>query len=93
METWVQSIGAAPIATLIVVLCGVIVWLARLIVRQQDERLADQKAAFADLKEVTVAANTALSSASQAMTANGAILASAREAMQVATAVMERAGR
>lgn len=93
LETWVQSIGVYPIATLIVALCGVIIVQARHIVRQQDLRIEDQKAAFKEVKDLAVATNTALSSASQAMTANGAGMSSAREAMQVATAVMERACR
>lgn len=93
METWVQSIGTAPIATLLFVLCAVILLMARHIIKQQDQRIADQKAAFLEVKELAVATNTALSSASQAMAANGATLTAAREAMQTATALMERSGR
>lgn len=93
LESWVQSIGTAPIATLVFVLCATIGLMARHIVKQQADRIADQKAAFTEVKELAVATNAALSSASQAMSGAGAAMNSAREAMQVATAVMERAGR
>ncbi len=93
METWVQSIGVAPIATAFFVLCGVIVLMARHIVRQQDARIEDQKTCLKEVRELTVATNAALSSASQGMTAAAAGMNGAREAMQVATAVMERSGR
>ena len=93
METWVTSIGAAPIATLIVALCGVIIVQARYIVRQQDQRIEDQKANAKELRDLTVASNAGLSSAAQGMTSAAAGMNSAREAMQTATAVMERIGR
>ena len=93
MEPWIETIGMAPIATLIVALCGVIVVQARHIVRQQDAMMEVQRDCLKDVKELTVATNSALSSASQAMTAAGAGMNTAREAMQVATAVMERSGR
>lgn len=93
MESWVQSIGLYPIATLLVAMGGVIIFQARYIVKQQDARISDQKEAFKEVREIAVATNAALSSASQAMAANGASLTSAREAMQAATAVMERSGK
>lgn len=93
LESWVQSIGTAPIATLLAVMGAAILLMARHIVQQQKERIADQKASHQEVKELAVATNAALSSASQAMAAAGAGMNSAREAMQVATAVMERAGR
>lgn len=93
METWVQSIGAYPIATLIVALCGVIVIQARHIVKQQDLRIEDQKANAKELRDLTVATSAGLSSAAQGMAAAAAGMNSARETMQTATAVMERVGR
>lgn len=93
MEGWVQSIGVAPIASLIVVLCTAIVLLARHIVKQQDQRIEDQKAHAKELRDLTVATNAGLSSAAQGMSAAAAGMNSAREAMQTTTAVMERLGR
>ena len=93
METWVQSVGVAPIASLIVALCGVIALMARHIVKQQDQRIEDQKTNAKELRDLTVATNAGLSSAAQGMTAAAAGMNSAREAMQTATAVMERMGR
>lgn len=90
METWVQSIGVAPIASLIVGLCAVIVVMARHIVKQADQRIEDQKANAKDLRDLTVATNAGLSSAAQGMTAASAGMSTAREAMQIATAVMQR---
>ena len=93
METWVQSVGVDPIASLIVALCGVIALMARHIVKQQDQRIEDQKTNAKELRDLTVATNAGLSSAAQGMTAAAAGMNSAREAMQTATAVMERMGR
>lgn len=93
MESWVQSIGAAPIATAFVVLCGVILLMARHIIKMQDGRIEDQRACLKEVRDLTVATNSALSAASQAMAAAGAGMNSAREAMQVATAVMQRTGQ
>lgn len=93
MESWVQTIGVAPVATAFVGLCIVILFMARHILKQQDARIEDQKACLKEVKDLTVATNAALSAASQAMTAAGAGMNSAREAMQTATAVMERSVR
>lgn len=93
MESWVQSIGVAPVASAFVGLCIVILFMARHIIKQQDARIEDQRACLKEIKDLTVATNSALSAASQAMTAAGAGMNSAREAMQTATAVMERTGR
>ena len=93
MESWITHIGTAPIATAFVGLCAAIVLMARHIVRQQDQRIEDQKATAKELRDLTVATSAALSSTAQAMTAAGAGMNSAREAMQVATAIMERTSR
>lgn len=93
METWVQSIGTAPIATAFTVAGLVIGLMARHIVKQQDAIVTLQRECLREVKDLTVATNAALSSASQAMTAAGAGMNSAREAMQVATAVMQRTER
>lgn len=74
-------------------LCGVIGLMARHIIKMQDSRIEEQRICLKDVRELTLATNAALSSASQAMAAAGAGMNSAREAMQVATAVMERTGR
>ena len=93
METWVQSFGAAPIATIFFVLCSTVALMARHIVKQQDARIEDHRNYLRESREMAEATNAALSSASQAMTAAGAGMASAREAMQIATAVMQRSER
>lgn len=90
METWVATIGTAPIAAAFFVAGAVIVALARHIVKLQDAIVTMQRDCLREVKDLTVATNAALSSASQAMAASGAGMSSAREAMQVATAVMQR---
>ena len=93
METWVQSIGAAPIATAFFALCCVIAVMARHIVKQQETILTVQRECSKEVKDLTVATNAALSSNSQALTAAAAGMSAARETMQMATAVMERTAR
>lgn len=93
MEAWINSIGVAPIATAFFALCAVVVLLARHIVKLQDAIVTTQRDCLSDVKDLTVATNAALSSASQAMAASAAGMSSAREAMQVATAVMQRSGQ
>lgn len=93
METWVQSIGAAPIATAFFILCATVAFLARHIIAQQEARIEDHRNYLRESREMAAATNSALSSASQAMAAAGAGMASAREAMQIATAVMQRSER
>lgn len=93
METWVTTIGTAPIAVLVFVLGSVIVLMARHIVKLQDTIVTMQGECLRDVKDLTVATNAALSSASQAMSAAAAGMSTAREAMQVATAVMQRSGQ
>lgn len=100
MESWVSHIGTAPIATLIFVMGGIIVFLWRhqaaqqqTIIDLQREHATAQRESFREVKDLTVATNAALSSTSQGLTAAAASMNSARETMQVTTAVMERIGR
>lgn len=104
MESWVSSIGTAPIATLIFVMGAVIVFLWRhnvserktdqeTIQRLQREHQAELREMYRETRDLTVATNAALSSTSQGLTAAAASMNSARETMQVTTAVMERIGR
>lgn len=93
MENWVTSIGTAPIATAFFVLGAVCALLGRHVLKQQEAILTIQRDCSREVRELTVATNAALSSTSQALTAAAASMNSARETMQVTTAVMERMGR
>lgn len=93
MESWVQTIGAAPIATGFFAMGCVILLMARHILKQQEMIVSLQRECFAEVTKLTIATSAALSSNGQAMTAVGAGMASAQRAMEVATAVIERTGR
>ncbi len=93
MESWVQSIGTAPIASLVVVLCGVIVLMARHIVQQHERRIEDQRLHTKELRELIEMVSPAVSSAAAGMTSAAAAMTAAREAMQITTGVVERMGR
>ncbi len=93
METWITSIGVAPVATAFAALCLVIGLMARHIIKQQETILTIQRECLDEVKELTVATNAALSTNSQALTVAGVGMNSAREAMQLAAAIFERMGR